>query len=343
MFNFFIQNTHQKFSIMTEFKATEDARLLHDGRDSMYRESDKYRSSFINCKTGLLDKKYLCNRVCPTCGASENRELFVKNGGTYVACNSCDMVFLNPVFTDKALTLYYQNNNSCQAQAHISESDFYCRIYNAGLNQICRFIKTGNLLDIGCSGGFFLDIASDNYRTHGIELNFSEAAIARSKGHHIWEQSVDSLNFEDKDKFDVITLWDVFEHIKDGNCFLLNLKDKLRTGGVIFLQVPNVGSLAARVMKDKCNMFDGLEHVNLYNPKTISALAENAGYNVLYIESIIDELKPVLNYLRYEDPYKGSFGELIDFDFLTPNLISSRLLGYKLQVILAKKNNAQLL
>ena len=155
---------------MSEFQATNDARLLHESRESMYRESDKHRNSFANSQTGLFDEKYLESRFCPSCGANENRKLFVKNGGIYVACNGCEMVFLNPVFKDNALIHYCQNNNSYQAQAHGSESDFYRRIYTAGLNLIYRCVQTGSLLDIGCSGRFSLDIAADNYSVHGIEL-----------------------------------------------------------------------------------------------------------------------------------------------------------------------------
>jgi hypothetical protein len=81
-------------------------------------------------------------------------------------------------------------------------------------------------------------------------------------------------------------------------------------------------------------MFDGLEHVNLYSLSTITKVATAAGYKVQSVSSVIDELKPVLNFLGYEDPYKGSFSAQDDFAFLTPDLVHSKLLGYKLQLML---------
>jgi 2-polyprenyl-3-methyl-5-hydroxy-6-metoxy-1,4-benzoquinol methylase len=314
--------------------SSDDAQGLHASRKRMYVQAQEYRNSFIDSKSGLIEKKYLEKRACPVCGAAESRELFIKSGGTYVACNICEMIFLNPVFKDDELELYYQLNNSNQALAHDSESDFYRRIYLSGLDLIGKYINKGNILDIGCSSGFFLDIAAGKFSAYGVELNQIEVEIARSKGHFIWDRPIDKIEFKVEDSFDVITLWDVFEHIKDGKKYLLNLKNKLRKNGVVFMQIPSANSLAARIMQEKCNMFDGLEHVNLYSPNTIIKLAMNSGYKVLAIESVIDEIKPIKNYLSYEDPYNGSFVQRENLDFLSSDLILSKMLGYKLQIIL---------
>lgn len=320
---------------MTNTESTKDAKQLHASRRTMYDQAAQYRNSFINKTSGLIDDKYLEYRACPVCGATKSREIFTKSGGTYVVCEKCSMVFLNPVFKDEELCKYYQFNNSNQALAHDSESDFYVRIYNAGLELISKYKSGGSLLDIGCSSGLFLDVASSKFSPYGIELNKAEVLVARSKGHLVWDQPIDMVSFERNDKFDVITLWDVFEHIKDGKTYLQNLKAKLRANGVIFLQIPSADALAARVMREKCNMFDGLEHVNIYSLRTITTLATKAGFKIQGVVSIIDELDPLVNYLRYEDPYNGSFSQGVELDFLTPDLILSRMLGYKLQVVLS--------
>jgi 2-polyprenyl-3-methyl-5-hydroxy-6-metoxy-1,4-benzoquinol methylase len=312
---------------------TKDAKSLHQNRNRMYKDSDLYRKSFIDPSTGIMDRIYVENRSCPVCGSSSCSEIFVKNGGIYVSCNECTMIFLNPVFKDKDLLNYYQNNNSNQALAHESESDFYRKIYSAGLNNIAAVKREGSILDIGCSSGFFLDIAQERkYLTHGIELNKAEIEIARTKGHSVWDIPFDRINIDNQ--FDIITLWDVFEHIKDGVNYLKELRSKLVSSGIVFLQIPNADSLAARIMRERCNMFDGLEHVNLYSLRTITRTANEAGFKVHSTFSIIDELQPVLNYLYYEDPYNGSFSARDDFNFIVPNLIHEKYMGYKLQVIL---------
>lgn len=243
------------------------------------------------------------------------------------------MVYLNPVFRDEELQKYYEQNNTVQASAHESENDFYTQIYKQGLTSIGKFVNQSSVLDIGCSSGLFLDIArKSEWQTCGIELNKAEYKIAHERGHTVWNCSIESL--PPNVKFDVITMWDVFEHIKNGPTFLAAIGQKLNANGVVFLQVPNVASLAARILWDKCNMFDGIEHVSLYSPETIKFLADRTGFEILSMTTVIDELKVTKNYMAYQDPYFGNFVESDDLGFLTHELVHKNLLGYKIQVIL---------
>lgn len=312
---------------------TEDAQDLHKQRQAMYEAADRYRQSFIDSHTKLIHSKYTEWRNCPVCDSGRHRSLFNKNGGQYVICNECEMIFLNPVLKDLELAEYYKNNNEIQSSAHENESAFYRRIYSAGLDMIATVKAKGSLLDIGCSGGFFLDIAKERgFVTHGVELNKAEVRIASSKGHVVWGVPIQQT--PDSQSFDVITLWDVFEHIKNGISYLTHLRSRLAVGGLLFLQIPSANSLAARIIREKCNVFDGVEHVNLYSSNTLERIANASGFKIVSIKSVIDELKPVLNYLNYDDPYTGAFAENRSFEFLTPELIHEKLLGYKLQVVL---------
>lgn len=243
------------------------------------------------------------------------------------------MVFLNPVFKDECLEKYYMNNNANQALAHVDESTFYRSIYSSGLDQISAARNCLTILDVGCSSGFFLDIAKERgLQTFGIELNQLEFNIAANKGHKVWNNPVEEVEFPIR--FDAITLWDVFEHIKDGQRYLQFLQSHLVEDGIIFMQIPSSQSLAARILHEKCNMFDGLEHVNLYNKKTILHVVDQVGYDVIELKSVIDELGPLNNYLRYEDPYFGSFKLDPDISFLSSEGIHQELLGYKFQITL---------
>jgi 2-polyprenyl-3-methyl-5-hydroxy-6-metoxy-1,4-benzoquinol methylase len=246
------------------------------------------------------------------------------------------MVYLNPVFTDDALVEFYSNNHTSQSATVESDMTFYRTIYGTGLGLIDEHLKQKQrILDFGCSSGIFLDLALEQgwKETHGVELNKKEAEIARSKHHNVQSCVLSELNFEDK--FDAITLWDVFEHIKDGKAYLESFKNYLAPDGVLFLQVPNAGSLAARILHDKCNMFDGLEHVNLYSPKTIKLLVEQAGYNVVAMKSVIPETNVIANYLSFDDPYLGNQPATDGFlEMISNDEILDKLLGYKIQVAL---------
>ncbi|MDO8521848.1 MAG: class I SAM-dependent methyltransferase [bacterium] len=327
----------KKSALTVDMALTIGAKKLHTARQFMYEEGKKYNSQFIDAKTGLCKPQFLETRPCPVCASSKSRELFIKGGGRYVACGKCTMVYLNPAFTDKALVNFYSGNLATQAQVVANETDFSRRIYSKGLAAITKFRRTGEILDVGCSSGFFLDLAKEaGWKTVGVELNKAEAEMARKK-HEVHVTSIFSL--EVKKRFDAIVMWDVLEHIKNGNKTLqLFSKKLLRKRGLLFLQIPNSGSLATRVMQEKSKMFDGIEHVNLYNPSTISLLAKNNGFDVLHLETVISEIPVIANYLNYQDPYLGEAvhgGKILDI--IDEKTLHKKKLGYKMQVVLRSR------
>lgn len=291
---------------------------------------------FVDPVTGRIASRFAELRSCPVCESACWRELFDKQGGTYVKCDECSMVYLNPVLTDDALTDLYSRNHDVQAAIVESDPVFYRRIYGLGLDLLDRYLPCHDaILDFGCSSGFFLDRARERgwASTTGVELNRLEAEQARRRGHRVHGEGVTRLSGEYH--FDAVTLWDVFEHLKDGRRFLEQCRRLLAHGGVVFLQVPNAMSLAARLMQSQCNMFDGMEHCNLYGPETLRRLAERAGYEVVAMTSVISELAVLNNYVHYESPYSGRMGSTSELlGIIDERTLHERLLGYKLQALL---------
>ena len=307
---------------------------LHTQRSKLWDASIANHLKYINASTGLFEEKWTENRTCPVCSDTNYLKTFTKEGGQYVKCLSCSMIYINPVFTDSAITHYYQTNHSVQSEIVENADEFYINLYNQGLDTIEKFSSKENILDIGCSSGVFLDTAKKRlWDTSGVELNVQEYAFAKKKGHDVHNTLLESIDFNKT--FNAITMWDVFEHIKDGEFYLNTMKKLLKKNGVIFLQIPSADSLAAKILQEKCNMFDGLEHVNIYGVNTITKLAQKCGLKILHIQSVISEIGVINNYLNYEDPYLGN---TTNKTFI-PNLIDDKelhdkLMGYKLQVTL---------
>ena len=327
-------NNILKKKINIENKAS--ARKLHLGRKFMYSEIEKMHKKYLS-GDGNYFKKLLEKRKCPLCFNASKNYLFQKRGGHYVRCKKCYLVHLDPVFKDKDLKNYYKNLHSAQSKVTKNESKFYRKIYTNGLKLVSLFKKKGTILDIGCSSGFFLDIAKKNkWQTFGIELNKKESKIAKIK-HNVFENNLEELK---RRKFDVITMWDVIEHIKDGNKCMQEMRKKLKKNGLIFFQTPNVNSLAARIIQEKCNLFDGIEHVNLYDFNTMKLLAKKNNFKILRMESVISELQVISNYLDYQDPYFGSLKYKKNIlGLFNSKSLHQNLLGYKMQVVLKKVGN----
>lgn len=313
-----------------------DARKLHEGRQFSYERVSAYRAGFIDPATGRFFASLLRERDCPVCGASEHAVVFERDGGTTVKCLDCSMIFLNPCFNEAALEAYYRDLDTGQAQITSNESDFYREIYGLGLDLIEGYQPSGRILDVGCSSGFFLDVARGRgWNTIGIEPGLREAELAREKAHEIHTLPISRVSFAQK--MNVVTLWDVFEHIPDGRTYWEQIDAILAPDGLVFLQIPNSDSLAARIMREHSRMHDCLEHVNLYSPATIRLFAESVGYKVAEMRSVISEASVLNNYLNYESPYFGSssFGTVV-LGLLDEATIHDNLLGYKLQVVLCR-------
>jgi len=318
---------------------SDTVKELHEKRMKLWDESIENHKKYIDESTGLFFEKYTKDRVCPVCSSKNEIIVFNKEGGTYVKCQNCTMIYLNPVFTDKAIVEYYQINHTNQSGVVESDTDnFYINIYNNGLDSIKeKKPNLNNILDVGCSSGTFLDLAFERgISTYGIELNQAEFEFVKRKGHTVFNELLNNVVFDTK--FDAITMWDVFEHIIDGEFYLNHMSSLLSKDGVIFLQIPSSDALAAKILREHCNMYDGLEHVNLYGVETIKKLANKCNLEVLSIKTIISEIGVINNYLNYENPYLGNTKNK---EFI-PNLIDEEKLletlqGYKIQVVLGKK------
>lgn len=308
------------------------AKKLHDSRKKFYRAANRYHNKFLN-KNGMIKENYLENRLCPLC-KNKGRFLFYKNGGTYKICDNCEMIYLDPCFKDFELVKYYKNMHNMQSTTIKNEEKFYKKIYNYGLSLIKKNIGDGqnkNILDIGCSSGLFLDLAKKNFKTYGIELNKKEYKLVKKK-HFVWNINYADLNDHTNLKFNIITMWDVIEHIKNIEKLMVNIKKFLKPEGFFFFQTPNSQSLASRILKEKCNLYDGIEHVNLFNFKNIELLAKKFGFKMILAESVISEIPVINNYINFRDIYHGKNIKQ-DLEIINEKNIHRKKLGYKMQVL----------
>lgn len=316
---------------------SKNAKKLHEQKQATYVLVEEYHKKFIDPTTGRMFNHLKEERNCPVCNSTSSTHILDKSASTYVKCNDCTMVYLNPILNQQATIDYYTNLNTGQGDIVSADSRFYSEIFTMGLDSIEEYREQpGSILDIGCSTGFFLDIAKGKgWRTAGIELGVDEAAIAEAKGHGLFKNTIDQLDPEEK--FDTITMWDVLEHIPDGINQLRIIKEHLNEKGILFFQIPNSDALAAKIMRGACRMFDGLEHTNLYNPKTVTLLAKKSGYTIKNIKSVISEIAVTNNFLDYLDPYFGtSQYENKVLNLLDDKFIHENMIGYKLQVTLEK-------
>lgn len=135
-----------------------------------------------------------------------------------------------------------------------------------------------SLLDIGCAGGDFLDeVRRQGWRVRGVERQSRSAGIAREKGLTVYSPSIAEI--PEGETFDVVTLLDVFEHIREPRAFLRQLSPHMNAGAILYIDTPNFGSLFRRLLGRRWIAFVPFHEI-LYTPFGLSRLLEQEGFTV---------------------------------------------------------------
>jgi SAM-dependent methyltransferase len=167
--------------------------------------------------------------------ASEHFQVF--GGATTAAlhaCLACGFRFFDPKLAgDGAFYAGLQGSNRTYYAAERDE--FRWALEHA------RILRLSRVLDLGCGSGAFLDAArARGLETHGTELNPAAAEVCRQKGHRVYGVEAESLARETEVRdWDLVTLFQVLEHVAHPVTFLRQITRWVRPGGYVVVGVPN--------------------------------------------------------------------------------------------------------
>jgi SAM-dependent methyltransferase len=102
-----------------------------------------------------------------------------------------------------------------------------------------------------------------------------------------------------------VSVLSVLEHVNRPREFLRHISRLLKPGGATYLIVPNVESLATRVLHERAATFDGRNHLLYFSPRTLRELLAREGFEVVAMRTRVASLDPVLEWLTYREPYSG--------------------------------------
>ena len=143
-----------------------------------------------------------------------------------------------------------------------------------------EYKKGGNLLDIGCSTGDFLQTAQDFFNVEGLELSSWAVNIAERRGFKIHDCSLGELPI--CRKYDVVTIWGVIEHFEFPASEIKSVYRILNRGGIICLWTGNVESPVAKLLGKKWWYYQG-QHIQMFTKKSIRRLFCSSGFRELYL------------------------------------------------------------
>lgn len=154
------------------------------------------------------------------------------------------------------------------------------------------FIEGKDVLDFGCgNGGYLIRAQRIAHRVHGVELEKVMCdALQR-------DRISCSTRIDGSGAYDVITLFHVLEHLAEPLRYLEKLKQHLKPGGMILVEVPNVEDALLSLYQSAAfaDFTYWYCHIYMYSNITLCKLAEKAALRVKFIRQI--QRYPLSNHL----------------------------------------------
>ena len=247
-------------------------------------------------------------RTCPVCGQQRTRVLFRPKAspGPVAKCHQCGMVYVESIADDRAL-IFDGPVNYGQPDPKILTSSDLADVRDswelkllpdkevewpalrenaiAALQRIDLHMSGARserrILDFGSGWGFFLAVAKERgWATFGLEPLPASAVYARATfGLNIVTDTLRENTFP-PDSFDVITSFQVFEHVPSPQKDIAHLSRMLRTDGLLLIEVPNVDTWTMRIMQSKHRHFVQ-DHLNFFSVDTLGRLLVDHGFEVV--------------------------------------------------------------
>lgn len=153
------------------------------------------------------------------------------------------------------------------------------------ISQLEKLIPGRRIFDVGAATGYFLDLTKQRgWQTAGTEISDYAAKVANERGHRVFCGELDQLPIEGK--FDVVTMWDVLEHIGDPLAYLKKANDLLVDGGLVAINTVDRGSALARVLGLNWHLIVPPEHLNFYSRENLEIVLRQAGFEIISISTI---------------------------------------------------------
>jgi SAM-dependent methyltransferase len=228
--------------------------------------------------------------------------LLDKPGDFYlVRCRQCGLVYQNPRLSQAELSVHYPNNYlPYQQDAGERQTRFEQVSRDRAISRFCdRIIRKrpqpSCLLDVGCATGAFLyAMQQRGWHVQGLEPNAHAATQAKQVfGLDVFVGMLSEAVYPDA-SFDVVTLWDVLEHVQDVQATLVETARILKPGGLLVFSVPNPASIEARLFGSNWVGWERPRHLTLIPPRLIPAYLHKAGLELEKIESFNGRLRLTL-------------------------------------------------
>lgn len=241
---------------------------------------------------------------CAVCHGTTFAPLFAKDAHQFVRCGGCGLERIDPAPTDETLAAIYGKHYydawGLHDDAQGSVPELKRRTFGYVLDTLPASVRGGKLLDCGAATGFLLEVAKERgFEPYGIELSeFGAGELARKFGEgRAFRGEIEDAQFPDAKAgdFNVVTMCDYIEHVRDPRGVLERVRKMLAPGGMIAVTTPDAGSLSRKVLSSGWTHYK-VEHLHYFNRANLRRLLEDVGFEQVQFKPLWKAL--TIKYVR---------------------------------------------
>jgi 2-polyprenyl-3-methyl-5-hydroxy-6-metoxy-1,4-benzoquinol methylase len=230
--------------------------------------------------------------ACPLCGADRPAPAFTEPPYTVFRCRACGLGFVSPRLDPEGLVDIYADDTYWRSGSpktlgyhdYRADEPLYLKTFAKRLGYVlAQGPSSGRALDVGCAAGFCMAALRERgFDTYGVEVSEEIGSHARDHfgfGDAVHFGTLDTVPHADA-SFDLITMWDVVEHVPDPRALLVKARALLAPGGLLVLETQDIDSRFARVLGPRWHHYKHAEHIYHFTPATATELVGRAGFAV---------------------------------------------------------------
>ncbi len=198
-----------------------------------------------------------------------------------VRCRVCGLVYANPRWDSSVVRESY---SIVEDQTYVEEREGRVLTFSRNLQPfealVAKNSGTRRLLDVGCHIGVMVELAqARGWEAWGVEPSTWAAEQARARGLRVVTGTLTDANLKE-DYFDVVTMWDVIEHLTDPAAEVRQVHRVLQPGGVFAIHTIDIESWFARLMGNRWPWLMEM-HLYYFSPRTLSKMLEHNGFKII--------------------------------------------------------------
>lgn len=212
---------------------------------------------------------------CPLCRSGNLNDHLVFDGIRTASCAACGFLFTRDTLAPSKIDQFYIDGY--HDRRHMDGQRVNAKVNVDLLRRFCPDIAGKSLLDIGSGYGFFLDAlrGSGARRLSGVELSQAQRSYATGELRLETYSQVEDL--AGSDQFDIVTIFEVIEHIPTPHEFILKACERLKPGGSLIVGTDNFTSDVVRVLGEQFPKWIPHEHVSFFTPALLERVLMKSG------------------------------------------------------------------